>query len=436
MAIAIPSNATLIILIISLITTLLWLLSYPDISVIFSQPLRYSSQLIGDLTLVFMAISLVVSMRMRIIDKIFRGLDKSYKFHALIGSIAFLFMIAHPLMLLINILPDTKSAARFVIPGPYLAANFALAAIYIAIFAFTFMSFIKIKYNFWLNTHRLLAISFLLASVHAILAPSNILRNTSLTAWLALWTFLGLTAAVFSIILYHKFGAKYSYTISQIERLGDVLQISLAPNQDQLQYLPGQFVYVRFHNPHLGNEMHPFSPSSAREEKTLRISVKILGDYTKEMASVLKVGEKSEVYGPFGSFYSEYTDGKSDLIWIGGGIGVTPFLSMLHTEALKNSNKKILFYYSVNKPEEAIFDPELIEVQKLVANVNYVKWVADLQGFLTMEKIIEKSKQLGLIEPIILLCGPPPMMNALTTQASKLNIEKKRIIFEQFSFLP
>jgi predicted ferric reductase len=428
-------NTQIVLALLTLLTIVLWYLSIPSLPIPSRAPLRLLSQILGNLTVLYMAVSLLLSMRLKIIDKVFGGLTISYKIHAIIGSLACIVMLAHPLLLVFNALPNINAAFGYVFFGSRLAANFGIAAVYLTIFAFTFMTFLKLPYQHWLTTHRLLGISFLLGAIHAYLAPSNVLRSPFLSTWLAIWIFLGLLAAVYSIIFYRKFGTHYPYKINALEEAGDILNITLSSIKNSIDFVPGQFIYVRFHNALLGAELHPFSPSSTPTEETLRLSIKKIGDYTTKMNGSLQVGEKAEVYGPFGRFGEEYVHGNSDMIWIAGGIGVTPFLSMLRAEYLAPTNKKILFIYSLNKPAEAVFDAEILELDKKLPNITYLKWIADESGFLTIDTVNKKWAEIqGSQQPKMLLCGPPGMMHALSSQAIALGIPPTNVIFEEFSF--
>jgi len=428
-------NAINLITALTAITIVLWIASIPYLPERSQTPLKLISQITANLTILYMSLSIILSMKLHTIDRYFKGMNTSYKIHAFIGSTAFLFMIGHPLLLVINALPNTNTAFGYVFFGTRTAANFGIAAVYLTIFAFTFMTFIKLKYTSWLTTHRLLALSFLLGSIHAFLAPSMLTRFLPFSLWMGLLILLGISGSFYSLFLYKLLGHHLKYTIVRLDILGDILNVTLQPLRSQLNYLPGQFIYARFKNNKLNNELHPFSLSSTPQENVLRLSIKALGDYTKKIQNTLVINDKVDIFGPFGNFGGTHLNEKNDLIWIAGGVGITPFLSMLHAEHINRTNKKILFYYSLNKPAEAAFDEEICSATKEIANISYIKWIADDSGFLTMDIIMAKWKEIGGTPyPKILLCGPPPMMKSLKLQAIKLGIPSENIIFEDFSF--
>lgn len=386
-----------------------------------------------------MGLTLVMSMRLHILEKIFGGLDKNYKFHAFVGSFAFITLILHPVFLAIN---RPSNAWFYFFPGQRLAANLGISAMYLVLFAFTFIKVIKIPYQTWLNTHSLLAVAFLLGSLHAYLAPSNLVRSPLLAGWIGLWVFTGLVGAIYSIIVYRLFGIRFHYTVSKLTKAGGILTMLLKPNNQKITFIPGQFMYIRFRTKHLGAEMHPFSATSSPSENELRISIKPLGDYTKKLyEGAIKVGDKAEVYGPYGAFGEEYQSGKGPMVWVAGGIGVAPFLSLLHAEYQNQTHRPVLFYYAVNKASEAAYDNEIKKIVSYLPHIHYVSWIADDKGLLDAETIIHDymsifSPQAHATQmPKFLLCGPPVMLHSLSHQLRAHQIRPDYIIYEEFNFI-
>jgi predicted ferric reductase len=89
----------------------------------------------------------------------------------------------------------------------------------------------------------------------------------------------------------------------------------------------GQFAFVgleRFEG------SHPFTIASADHgDRSLSFQIKALGDYTRQLASRVAVGQAVTIEGPYGRFVLGRQDPKARQIWIAGGIGVTPFLAWL-----------------------------------------------------------------------------------------------------------
>jgi len=87
----------------------------------------------------------------------------------------------------------------------------------------------------------------------------------------------------------------------------------------------GQFVFVTFD---ASEGAHPFTISSAwTGDGHMQFLIKDLGDYTKVLPATLKVGDPVKIEGPYGRF--NFSGTRRRQIWVGGGIGVTPFVARL-----------------------------------------------------------------------------------------------------------
>jgi predicted ferric reductase len=136
------------------------------------------------------------------------------------------------------------------------------------------------------------------------------------------------------------------------------------------------------------------------------------------------------VEGAYGRFsYGNF--GNSQQIWVAGGIGITPFLSM--ARALGPDVARVDLYYSVKNESELVGLAELQAVQASGQNQVFrlFPFVADKQGFLTAAYIDQYSG--GLQGKDVLLCGPPPMMKALKKQLRDLGVPRRRVHSEEFS---
>jgi predicted ferric reductase len=149
------------------------------------------------------------------------------------------------------------------------------------------------------------------------------------------------------------------------------------------------------------NQFHPFSITSAPTERTLRITVKAVGDYTRALRR-LEEGAEAVVEGPYGSFSHRGLPGREQ-IWLAGGIGVTPFLSM--ARSLRYANEPAVdFYYCVEHADQAHFLDELREVAARRNDFRVSLVPRDEAGFVTAERLARESGELATRE--ILICGP------------------------------
>src|SRR2546421_10276974 len=117
--------------------------------------------------------------------------------------------------------------------------------------------------------------------------------------------------------------------VKAIHRLDPrALEVILAPTAQPLQFVAGQFVFVYFGG-RAEWERHPFSVSSAPQERDLRLAIEALGDYTQHLSDTLQPGSPAIVSIASGLF--DYRSGSRDEVWIACGIAIPPFRGWTRT---------------------------------------------------------------------------------------------------------
>jgi predicted ferric reductase len=77
-------------------------------------------------------------------------------------------------------------------------------------------------------------------------------------------------------------------------------------------------------------EPHPYSIACVYDlAHQIKLGIKIAGDHTRTLG-MLEVGDAVTLYGPYGHFSNRFLSGEGDCVFVGGGIGITPFLGMWH----------------------------------------------------------------------------------------------------------
>lgn len=414
------------------ITLSLWLLSKNGLNEITNDPLRSLSQIFSLIGLIYMMISLILSTRKRFIEDMIGGLDKVYEMHHLVGSLSFVLLVNHPILLALKAIPDASLVKQYLLLGTYLPYNLGIIGIYLMISAFIFMVFVRLPYHIWLRTHQLLGFAGLIGSAHALYITSDISRYLPLRLWMMFWMFFGSLSFLYIFIWYKWIASVYVYTISKIERALDVINVSAVPLKRKIPYVPGQFAYVEFKNKNIGAEQHPYSFSSAPHEEEVRFSIKMLGDYTVKLP-LLKKGDRVYLKGPYGKFGDVYVNGKRPLIWIVGGIGVTPFLSMLRNEQQLLDERNIVLFYCFSSSEEGMFSDEIKMLVENKKSIEVHEWCSREKGRFSVPKILEILEKYQDYD--VQICGPGPMMESLKQQFEEIGVNSDRINFEQFQMV-
>ncbi len=387
----------------------------------------YFSQLASLVGTVLLGISFIISGRFKWVEDLFGGLDKMYKVHHVTGGVAFVMLLHHPLFLIVDVLPDISFASKYFWFSNLLPYNFGIMALYTMLILLALTFLINLPYNLWAKTHEYMGVVLLLACVHILTITSDVSRYFPLKFWVVLWLMASMVAVVYKRILYRYFGPKYKYIVEKVGVLDEVVEIWLKPKGEAMSYYPGQFVFSVFEK--LGSESHPFSIASNGFDGRIRLDIKILGDYTLKAKQIV-VGDTADVYGPYGKFFESLV-GKKELVFIAGGIGVTPFLGMLDL-AKKWNRQKITMIYCAKTEPEMIFDKEIADKVKQSEQITYFRYCSDEKGRITAESILKMAG--GGDDKKFLLCGPTSMMESLTEQLADAGVKRRNIIFEDFNF--
>jgi predicted ferric reductase len=129
---------------------------------------------------------------------------------------------------------------------------------------------------------------------------------------------------------------------------------------------------------------------------------------------------------------TEHAD--KEIVLLAGGIGITPFLSMVENEDFRAGkyNKAHLFY-SVQVPEEAYYHDEITELGVKEEYLHYIPHSSDSEGYLTPEVIADRVGDLKA--KVYLICGPKVMMDSLREQLMEAGVPFEQIFTEDFSII-
>jgi ferredoxin-NADP reductase len=193
-------------------------------------------------------------------------------------------------------------------------------------------------------------------------------------------------------------------------------------------FAPGQATDVSIYKPEWENEKRAFTFTSLPSENHLEFTIKTYPDRKGVTNQLLQFqpNDKLILHEVFGDI--SY---KGEGLFIAGGAGITPFLSILrwlHSRKQVGSNKLIF----ANKTKADIING--VELKKYLGS-NLINVLSDedaegcLRGFVT-ENLIRSS---GVSpDKYFYLCGPPPMMDAVEKQLANLKIMSQNIVKEGF----
>jgi predicted ferric reductase len=298
--------------------------------------------------------------RFRPVERLFGGLDKVYKAHRHIGESAFFLIFLHPVFLAVAHADSVAAFFQYLWFSGNWVRNTGLIALAIFILLVVLSIYSKLAYHLWKRSHDFFGALLILIVVHAVLANGEIMRYPVLLVWHGTWVVVALAAYIQIRVFYRWFGPLYDYTVESVADIGDAItEISLKPKGRALHPAPGQFIYVSFDADAVNKEPHPFSISSSPEAAHLRLSIKQLGDWTQDVTQI-KPGKSGRVWGPYGHFTKlALAEPHMPLVMIGGGIGITPFLSLVASEVFAGRGGKSTLVYAIANHSSAVYLEEL-----------------------------------------------------------------------------
>jgi predicted ferric reductase len=385
-------------------------------------------QIFGLVGMVLFSITLILAGRYKFLDKFLKGLDKVYHNHHKLGAIAFILLLFHPLFLVVRYaMMSIHDAGLFFIPFINMPITWGIISLILMIIFLGITFYTRLKYQIWKFTHKFMTLAFFFAVFHTLVISSDVSRSNLLRYYILLFALAGLFSISRKVFFDQLPINRYRYKVKNINQLNqDVVEVEMISLNKKMIFAPGQFAFFKFKSGKVSSESHPFSISSSTSENNLKIIVKNLGDYTN-LLKKLRVNDGVLVDGPYGNFSYKKIKNKNQ-IWIAGGIGITPFLSMAKT---LESDYKVDLYYSVKGNKDAIRVGDLQEVARRNPNFRYKLWVTNDNGYIKLEIISKMSGSLNDKE--IFLCGPSGFMESLESQFISLGINAKKIHYENFS---
>lgn len=211
--------------------------------------------------------------------------------------------------------------------------------------------------------------------------------------------------------------------------------------QSYPQFLPGQYATLSFPSHSRIKGERSFSiASSAADLTKLEFGIRIGGRYTTALRQ-LRPGDRVEAAGPFGQFTFEPFRDQS-AVFIAGGIGITPFMSMVQTATDIGLRNSLRLVYSVRSLADAAYVDVLNDLSRRNPNLGVTYVVGDRRvppgtsnirpGFVTAD-IFSAAIGKNPWGHSYFLCGPPAFMNVVTKQLQSFGLPKTAVRTERFA---
>lgn len=380
-----------------------------------------------------MSVGMILALRPVRIEPLLDGLDKTYRLHKWLGITGLVFSVVHWLWA-----QGTKWAVGWgwlVKPerGPrpeltdpveiFFRAQRGLAesvgewAFYAAVALIVIALVKRFPYRLFFKTHRLLALAYLALVFHSVVLTPFGYWTQPMGVVLALLMAGGSVAAAVSLTGRVGHRRKAVGEIEELVNFADnrVLKVAIRFKDRWPGHEAGQFAFVTFST---DEGAHPFTISSGWQgDGRLFFLIKGIGDYTARLPELLRVGDLVTVEGPYGRFDFANT-GASDKrrqIWVGGGIGITPFIGRMKHMAAEQTDRdwpagqQVDLFHSTTEVDQGALDKLAADAQS--ANVRLHVLIDARDGYLTGERLRAAVPEWR--EASVWFCGPAGFGEAL-----------------------
>jgi ferredoxin-NADP reductase len=197
-------------------------------------------------------------------------------------------------------------------------------------------------------------------------------------------------------------------------------------------FKPGQSVSLELLDPpaEANSARRTFSLVSAPFEEELAVATRMRdGSAYKRALKALAPGAKVKLKGPVGAM-TLHADRARPAVFIAGGIGITPFMSMLRQAAHDRLDQRLHLLYSNRRPEFAAFLAELQGLAQRNDTFRLLATMTDADGFINEETV--KRFVGDAVAPVYYLAGPPVMVDAMIAVLRRTGVSEDEIRSEEF----
>lgn len=381
--------------------------------------------------------------RIKVLDRLF-GQDRVLRAHGVLGALIPVFLAGHVV---------TKNLSQYEVNlqvnlGQAAAALFTLVIVLSALLMSPVVlrrwqplralrrwtaRRLRLRYQHLRTIHNAVSLAGILAAAHVLLASSTS-ENLVRPLFLGVWFVLGMGVYAHHKLVKPLLLGRAPWEVSEVRaEAANVWTVRLTP-KGEFRYRPGQFVYVSFVQPGFPTEEHPFTLSSGGDVP-IALTVKAGGSFTARLGE-LRPGSQALVDGPYGLFTLDREPAGRPLVFLAGGIGITPFLSFLRSLP-SPSKRSIRLFWNVRTFAEAFAHTELSERARMDGRFEYTLLLSreDAPGAQharltpeTLSRLVEMPSDAAYY-----LCGPEAQMHSLIRALTSRGVPPARIHFERFA---
>ena len=382
----------------------------------------------GAAALTLMGAAALLGARWSFIESPFGGLDRVYVVHKWLGVWALAFASVH--LVFKAGMEGWTTASILTLPSYYTRLVRQLS--YVALMLIVMLALNRsIRYSVWRWWHKLSGPLFVIVILHWLSFKSPLALGSAAGMWLALWSGLGLAAAAYKLLLYPFLASQAEYRVVKAFPGANALHLELEPTRHPVAFESGQFAFLRMKHDGL-REPHPFTIASGgdAEDGHVHFVIRSLGDYTQKLMKEAAAGMHADVYAPYGRF--RRPAGAAREVWVGGGVGISPFIAWLTDASARHLDRVTLFYFFT--PGREFPSSAVLSNLARERGAEFVPMPGSVKGAEFRQRFSDIVRGAGPAEVIVSVCGPRGLLDAIRALMREHGAPEANLRYEHFEF--
>lgn len=373
------------------------------------------------------------------------GIDRAIRFHKMTGRLLTVFLFVHPYLYTLpsrRTLPwDSSGQFTLGLAGPPFAAGMlAWIALPVLVLWAMFNRDFPYKYETWRACHGIGALLIaLLALAHTVGAGRYSAHGALFWFWMVLVGVAVLTLT--QVYLWRPLAQwRMPYRVVSVAPIArKTWELVIEPEHgDALDFQAGQFVWLNVSGSPFSLKEHPFSMSTCPDQRPrIGFAIKEVGDFTGTLGSI-PVGARAYLDGPHGNLSLTGWDSEG-VVFIAGGVGMAPILSILRQMVRDGDRRPCLLIYGNRTTDQIMYGSELEQIaESLSLQIHHVLsdppvgW-SEPTGQLdrdTLGQLLDAERTALWLH---LVCGPEPMIKSVERTLKRLGVSPARVLSERFT---
>lgn len=400
---------------------------------------------LGMVALVAMGIQFVTSGRFEAVSDSL-GIDKIMAFHKIAAWWVLIAIVLHPLAYVLPTWADDPAlgaerlTAYLTVPH-YRSGVVALAALLALVLTSILRDRLPWRYEVWRAAHLLLGFVAAGGGLHHAVTTG---RFSAMGTVYGFWWAAGLSILAVIAVLYGWRWAmlhRHPWRLSAVTKLADRMwELDIQPHASTPTpgYSAGQFVWMTEGKRRFPLFDHPFSITDSPARPGLSLIIKEAGDFTGAIGS-LAPGTPIGIDGPYGEFTLDQHSGDA-VVLLAGGVGIAPVMGILRDLVARRDPRPIRLAYAAGVPANFVCLSEIEAAQQeldlkvmLISEEDAVGW-SGLVGRLSPDRLRDLVDGLDPQRTVALICGPGPMVTAISDGLLDLGFPMNKVVYERFDY--